>query len=59
MGLRGIYHIIKGRHEDGIVLTQGGLKRKREREQAQLVREQRAELERQRLEREHADTPES
>lgn len=57
MGLRGLYHIYKGRHEDGIVWTQGGLKRKREREQAQLVREQRADLARQQAEREHPDRP--
>lgn len=59
MKIRGLYHVIKGRNEDGLVLTEGGLRRKREREQARLVREQRAELERQRLAREHADRPES
>lgn len=51
MGVRGIYWIIKGRKEDGIVFTTGGLRRKREREQARLVREQRAELRRQQRER--------
>ena len=38
--------------EEGVVLSDRGLRRKRAREQAQLVREQRAELERQREERE-------
>lgn len=45
--------------EDGVVFSDKGLRRRREREHAQLVREQRAELQRQRLEREHADTPEN
>ena len=56
MGMRGLYHVFKGRHEDGLVWTQGGLRRKRAREQAQLVREQRADLARQREERDRRAT---
>ena len=52
MKIRGLYHVLRDRETEGIVLTAGGLRRKREREAAQLVREQRAELARQREERE-------
>jgi hypothetical protein len=40
---RGLYRIIRDR-EEGIHLTERGLERHREREHAQLVREQRDEL---------------
>jgi DNA-binding PadR family transcriptional regulator len=48
MKIRGLYHVLRDRKEDGLVFTEEGLRRKRDREQAQLVREQRAEIARQR-----------
>lgn len=51
MKIRGLRHILRDRKDEGIVVTSEGLRRKREREAAQLVREQRAELARQREER--------
>jgi hypothetical protein len=52
MRIRGLLWVLRDRKTEGLHVTEGGLRRSREAEAAQLVREQRAELARQRAERE-------
>lgn len=55
MRIRSPYWAIRNRKRDGLHFTEAGMRRRREADAAALVREQRAELARQKAEREASD----